>query len=495
MEIPEVSASMSSVVREFETMQLGDARLHERVRAIVARLSIAPGESFPDALKTEAELEGFYRLLGNKRVSYGALVRAHSEQTVGRMAGHETVRAVHDTTAVAFDSAGERRGLGPLHGKKTHGFLAHATLAVANDAIHQPLGLLGLECWARKPSTRAKGQRKKKMTGGDYARVTDKESARWLRQVEATEQAVGDRASLVHIMDREADAYPLLCAMVEQGRRFVVRMARDRGVWEVNEQDEEEGLDDSARLLLSEALVELPLRLTREVVLTQRRAGPEPARKRSHPDRPERAATLGIGARRIALGRPHYLHDPPEELEVNVVYVRELDTPAGEDPVAWVLVTNEPIDTPEQIEAIVDHYRARWIIEEFFKALKTGCGLETRQLESFESLTNSLALFVPIAWQMLLLRSLSRLQPNAPAEKALSPTQLTLLREHQPKKLPAQGATARDALYAVAGLGGHLKRNGPPGWLTLARGMQTLLVLEMGWNAAVANSPKTKGKM
>jgi hypothetical protein len=90
---------------------------------------------------------------------------------------------------------------------------------------------------------------------------------------------------------------------------------------------------------------------------------------------------------------------------------------------------------------------------------------------------------------------LSRLQPDAPAEKALNPTQLKLLREHQPKKMPAQGATARDALYAVAGLGGHLKRNGAPGWLTLARGMQTLLMLEMGWNATVANSAKTKGKM
>lgn len=495
MEIPAVSASMPSVVHEFKTVQLGDARLHERLRAVVARLSIAPGESFPDSLKTEAELEGFYRLLGNKRVSYGSLVQAHAEQTVERMAGHETVRVVHDTTAVAFDSEGERKGLGPLNGKNTRGFLAHASLAVANDEIHQPLGLLGLECWARKGSARSKGQRKKKMSGGDYARVTDKESARWLRQVEAAEQAVGDRASLVHLMDREGDAYPLLSAMVEQGCRFVVRMARDRGVWELNEQDEEEELDDSARLLLSEALVELPLKLTREVVLTQRRASPEPARKRSHPERSERAATLGVCARRLALRRPRYLPDLPEELAVNIVYVRELDTPDGEDPVAWVLVTNEPIDTPEQLEAIVDHYRARWIIEEFFKALKTGCALETRQLESFETLTNALALFVPIAWQMLLLRSLSRRQPNASAEKALNPIQLKLLREHQPKKLPAQGATARDALYAVAGLGGHLKRNGPPGWLTLARGMQTLLMLEMGWNAAVANSAKIKGKM
>ncbi|WP_437980697.1 IS4 family transposase [Sorangium sp. So ce117] len=491
---PDVPETTPSIVREFETVQLGDARLHQRVRAVVARLSVAPGESFPDSLKTEAELEGFYRLLGNKRVSYGALVQAHSEQTLERMAGHDTVRAVHDTTAVAFDGDGARKGLGPLNGKDTQGFLAHATLAVATDAINQPLGLLGLACWARKASALSKSPRKKNRTGSDYARVTDKESTRWLRQVEAAEQAVGDRTSLLHVMDREADAYPLLCAMVEQGHRFVVRMARDRNVSELAE-DEEESLDDSAPLRLSEALVELPIRLSREVVLTQRRAGPVPASKRAHPARSERSATLGVGARRVALRRPYYLPELAEELAVNVVLVQEIDTPAGEEPVAWVLVTNEPVDTPDQIAAIVDHYRARWLIEEFFKALKTGCALETRQLESFRSLTNAMALFAPIAWQMLLLRSLSRLEPNAPAERALNPTQLKLLHQHQPKKLPAQGATVVDALYAVAGLGGHLKRNGPPGWLTLARGMQTLLMLETGWNAALANTAKTKGEM
>ena len=115
---PDVPEAMPSIVREFETVQLGDARLHQRVRAVVSRLSVAPGESFPDSLKTEAELEGFYRLLGNKRVSYGALVQAHCPQTLERMAGHGTVRAVHDTTAVAFDGDGARKGLGPLNGKE-----------------------------------------------------------------------------------------------------------------------------------------------------------------------------------------------------------------------------------------------------------------------------------------------------------------------------------------------------------------------------------------
>ena len=40
-----------------------------------------------------------------------------------------------------------------------------------------------------------------------------------------------------------------------------------------------------------------------------------------------------------------------------------------------------------------------------------------------------------------------------------------------------------DAMLAVAALGGHLKRNGDPGWLVLGRGMHDLLVMELGWRA------------
>jgi hypothetical protein len=39
---PDVPEAMPSIVREFETVQLGDARLHQRVRAVVARLSVLP---------------------------------------------------------------------------------------------------------------------------------------------------------------------------------------------------------------------------------------------------------------------------------------------------------------------------------------------------------------------------------------------------------------------------------------------------------------------
>jgi hypothetical protein len=48
-----------------------------------------------------------------------------------------------------------------------------------------------------------------------------------------------------------------------------------------------------------------------------------------------------------------------------------------------------------------------------------------------------------------------------------------------------ENPSAEEALAVVAGLGGHIKHNGPPGWQTLAAGYMELLAFERGWIAAL----------
>jgi IS4 transposase len=454
----------------------------------MARLSAAPADGFPRSLKTEAEVEGFYRLLSNPRVNYGSLVQAHVEQTVQRMEQDATVLVAHDTTEFQFSGEpGSRQGLGQARGdNSSHGFFAHVSLGLTASSAPQPLGALGMHCWARTQRRKSAGRH---LTGAQLARLSHKESDRWAQQINAAEEAVGGRCSLIHVMDREADTYALLHDMADKGRRFVVRMARDRVVHDVGLDGD---VDDDDPVRLSEALTRLRVQTKREVALSSRAPSRIPGKRRTHAPRVSRSATLAVSAGRVALRRPNYFgQELPDILEVNVVYAREVDTPEGCTPVAWVLVTSEPIETNVDIEAVLDHYRARWTIEEFFKALKTGCAFESRQLESFKTLTNALALFLPVAWQMLLLRSLTRSRPDEPATAALTAVQLQILRHFQTAKMPVDNATVRDALYAVAGLGGHLKNNGFPGWLTLSRGMQELVLLEAAWIGGVASVAKT----
>ena len=60
------------------------------------------------------------------------------------------------------------------------------------------------------------------------------------------------------------------------------------------------------------------------------------------------------------------------------------------------MLTTEETATASALERIVEIYRRRWTIEEYFKALKTGCSLEKRQVESYDAPREILALFVPI---------------------------------------------------------------------------------------------------
>ncbi len=168
-------------------------------------------------------------------------------------------------------------------------------------------------------------------------------------------------------------------------------------------------------------------------------------------------------------------------MKVNVVTVMERDCPKGDEPIAWYLVTNEPIATAAQIAAVVDAYRARWVVEEFFKALKTGCQFEKRQLENYGSLRIALALFLPIAVRLLALRDAARAQPDALCV-ALSARQLRLLRACG--KRPISAAPSNHEVHmALAALGGHLRSNGLPGWIVLGRAYDKLLVLKQGWAA------------
>jgi hypothetical protein len=223
--------------------------------------------------------------------------------------------------------------------------------------------------------------------------------------------------------------------------------------------------------------------LKRQVPINARAASPFGRDNRKHPPREERVAHLEVRAFQVQLRPPAYASET-QGLVTNVVWIKEHSPPDNQPPVEWILYTREPIKTRADVEAIVDAYRARWLIEEYFKAIKTGCQYEKRQLESYAALSIALALFVPIAVKLLELRYLARTQPDQPATRLFSRRQLEILRVLRPEQAYKGLPSVTEVLHAVAGLGGHLKNNGYPGWLVLRRGMEKLLQAEVVWAAA-----------
>lgn len=204
-----------------------------------------------------------------------------------------------------------------------------------------------------------------------------------------------------------------------------------------------------------------------------------------HPARKGRLAQLSIAATQLDVQRPVGRRHPelPASLPLHAVRVWEAEPPPGQPPIEWLLLTTEPIATVDDLLRVVDGYRARWVIEEFFKAMKSGCSIEKRQLETFNAFSNAVAFFAPIAWQMLLLRHLARL--DEPDGAASLPSDMFHVLRHIARRPLPESPTSRDVLLAVAALGGHLRRNGEPGWQTLGAGFDKLREATAVWEIAL----------
>src|SRR6266850_12375 len=446
---------LHQVAAELDGIDLGDARLDRRAQQIVARVGSDPAKSFPKLVPDPSELEGLYRFFQNDRVKAVDILRPHQFATAKRCAEHAVVRVAHDTCGFRF--TGDREGMGPLAGKGT-GFYVHFGLAVGEGETRAPLGIVTIEDFVRS----AKGERISPTARALKTRRTprdEKESAKWARSVDEAEEALEHRA-VIHVMDREADDYALLAELIAKRRRFVVRGDAERRL---------DGADEKLRHRLEGASAVF----FRTVSLAER-TNP----KKGHAARGERSATLSVRSASVEIRKPQFAQSSVPSVALNVVQVFEADPPAGEEPIEWTLLTTEPIDSAAAVEAIVDHYRARWRIEEYFRALKSGCSVEKRQLDDRAALVRVLALFAPVAWRLLAMRTLSRMETPPRASTLFDDDDLRVVRflaSKRKHRVPAN-PTVRDVMLALAAIGGHLKRNGDPGWITIGRGYDDFAV-------------------
>lgn len=466
--------SVARIQEAFAEVALGDPRRERRMGIAVDRLARKPGASLPQAMKSEAELEGTYRFVNNRAVDPQELFGAFAKTTVGRARRAGSVLVVHDTTTCSFVHA-DPQEVGYLPTGKA-GFFAHISLVLEANEWRRPLGVVHLETISRKQ--RSKRSRRNKASGAETAAWKDREALRWERGSEAAATALSECASVCHIADREGDSYAFLASIAATGNEFVVRVNHNRKVGDP---------DDLARqwMPVKKRVEDLEGVFEREVPLSRRKAKSTPRTNKAHPPRKARMAQLRFTATTVVLRRPRYVNEAvADTLTLNVVHVVEPNPPKEQSPVEWLLFTTLPIDSETAIATVVDNYRTRWTIEEFNKVLKTGCAYERREFESQHALLTLLAISLPIACELLWLRSRARTDPNAPATDVLTKQQLQVLRLMGARPLPPK-PTVQDALWVVAGIGGHQKRNGDPGWLVLYRGMQELLAYEAGYEAGL----------
>jgi hypothetical protein len=260
--------------------------------------------------------------------------------------------------------------------------------------------------------------------------------------------------------DREADVYEAIDTCVQHGVDFVIRSCQDRRLAE-------------------------PLGHLRETVAQAPLLGRTTVEVRSRGGQPARTAIVEVRSVRVDLAgpwRPGGVRPPLKD--IGVVEVREVDAPEGvKEPLHWILLTSLPCATWAQAQRVVGYYTARWWIEEYHKALKSGASVEESQLEKAHRLEPLIALLAVIAVRLLCTKMLARSRPESfEAAASFGPEMLQLLEQKLGK--PRDGWTNKNVLIATARLGGFLarKHDGLPGWQTIWRGWHRLMWMCEGAN-------------
>lgn len=444
--------AVSFGMENFGNAKLGDQRRTRRLVQSVDRMISRPGGTLPDKLQNPAELKGLYRLVDAEDVTHAAVFEPHRQRTLERMRACEgDVLIVHDTTELDYTTRESLDGLGQIGNGSRRGYLCHNSLAMV-AASREVLGLANqiLHCRPIVPEGETRTERREK---------ENRESRLWKRGSEAIGPAPSGRR-WIDVCDRGADLFEYLDFKHGSGGFYVVRSRHDRRV-DVDEETAQrrEQLHAYARQLpsLGQKTVEVPPR----------------------DGRTGRTARVRIAAGLVTVSPPKNPRGEhgTEPLILWVVYAGEIDPPGGVEPVEWILLTNVPTEDLAQASERITWYSCRWVVEDYHKGQKTGCGIELPQFTAKERLEPAIAMLSVVAVYLLQLRSRSRCADahERRANEILPKQHVAVLSAWRFGEIRPD-LSMHDFYYALARLGGHQNRkhDHAPGWIVLWRGWMKL---------------------
>lgn len=463
----------SWVEEELKTVQLHDRRLNRRLEQVLSQVSQRPAASLPAACGGYAELAAAYRFFGNEKATFAAILAAHADATLRRIEAQPTAVLVQDTTELELTRPQHQvTGAGPLDGAGRLGALLHVQHAFTTDGT--PLGTAWAEAWTRPGEARAASSRSRAERAATP--IEAKESGRWLRGWEAAQRVAEScpATRCLMVADSEADIYELLAAAAGQrALGWIVRACQNRA------------LGDAVGVHLREHVLATETLLEQTVSVRGRQAKiacEDRVRRRS---RATREALVAVRAATVTLRPPGRAKRKLSAVEVNVVLAREEQPPQGEAPVEWLLLTNLPIDGVDAVGQVIERYRVRWMIEVFFRTLKSGCRIEERRFEQIERTLACTAVYLIVAWRTLSVCRLARSQPDVGCDVVFDPAEWKAawnVVNRQPP--PAKPPPLHQMVRLVAQLGGYINRprGDPPGPQTTWIGLQRLHDFALCWN-------------
>jgi len=466
------------VTDEMKTVDLKDKRLDQRLQEVLSQLGGYPAASIPAACGGHAETTAAYRLFDNEKAPWPVILRPHTDATRQRVAQQAVVLLVQDTTEVDVTRPEQQvAGAGPLDGSARRGALLHLLHAFTPDGT--PLGTLGALAWVRDEEE----GRCASLTRAQRAAtaIEGKESYRWVEMLRRVGQEASDCPStrLVCLADSEADIYELLAQAMVEPRRvdWIVRACQNRALQRENGRE-------TGEKHVREHVLGQPVLFRHTIHVRGRKAKVACETRGRRQPRESRETQVEVRAARVTLRPPWRSDRKLPKVTVNAVLVRELDPPANDEPVEWLLLTSLPVGEVEQVRQVIQYYCVRWMIEVFFRTLKTGCRVEERRFEHIERLLSCLAVYLIVAWRTLYVCRLGRSCPELSCEAVFEPAEWKsvwkITRRTAPPRVPPR---LGELVRLVAQLGGYVnrKRRDLPGAQTIWIGLQRMHDFALCW--------------
>lgn len=447
----------SWAAEEFRHSKIEDARWRRRLVKMGAQAARRPAGRVTETFGDDAERQGAYGLLESEAVAPEQVAAAVFAASGQRSAAHEFVFCPVDGTSLKLVDHDHCKDFGSIgtHANGARGLKVMNAMLLSPQGI--PLGLSAQQWWTRPHQRRRKHR--------DSLPAERKETGHWLEAIRQTRQVLAQHAPRTRCwfqLDREGDAWPLLMEAGMQGHWFTIRSGRNRRV----------RLPSGRGSKLRRLLAKQPVAMTAMLDV------------RAAPNRKGRSAKLAIRACTATLDIRDKRTSQRAPMIINVVQARERGTtPRGEKPIEWTLLTNRPILSTQDLLDVLFGYSMRWRIEELHRTWKSGaCRVEQTQLRSTSAVIKWATILVAVAARIERIKQLARKEPNRPATDEFSPLEIravALLKFGKSARTRVPEGTVpsmQDVTLWIAQLGGYTGKSsgGPPGSITLARGLQDL---------------------
>jgi hypothetical protein len=402
----------------------------------------------------------FGRFLRNHSVTVDEMVCHAATGTAARARGRDVV-VVQDTSELALGGRRARaNGYGPVgKGGALGGLLLHAAL-VLERGTGALLGLADAKVWNRDEG---------EVTPRRSRATADKESQRWLDATARASEVLAEANSITVVSDRESDIYEHF-ACRPANTHLIVRACQNRKI---------KTAPEDTNALLFPFVDGLP------------EAGRFSVKIPAAPGRKARVAELAVRFSSVELCKPLHgaARDLPDTIAVTLVDVREVSAPEGAESIHWRLLTTRTVTSPDEAGRIVDLYRMRWTIEEFFRTLKTaGFDIEEADIGEPQVMTKFVAAATVAAVSVMQLVKARDGTTDRQLADAFEPEDQPILEalsarlegETARQKNPHPKGSLAFAAWVIARLGGWTGYYGKPGPKVMRRGLDDFRRIKYG---------------